>query len=51
MAHTVLIGACLRMNQTITKTPLHALVATLAIVGLSSLLSAQTETSGETVKI
>ena len=34
MAHTVLIGACQRMNHTITKTPLHALVATLAIVGL-----------------
>jgi len=51
MAHTVLISDCLRMNQTITKTPLHALVATLAIVGLSSLLSAQTATSGETVKM
>jgi len=51
MAHTVLIGTCLRMNQTITKTPLHALVATLAIVGLSSLVSAQTATSGETVKM
>ena len=51
MAHTVLIGACQRMNHTITKTPLHALVATLAIVGLSSLVSAQTATSGETVKM
>lgn len=51
MAYTVLSGDCLRMNQTTTKTPLHALVATLAIVGLSSLLSAQTATSGETVKM
>ncbi len=40
------------MNQTMKKTPIHALLATLAIIGLATAsLHAQTAAAGETVKM